>query len=201
MTAVCKPSLTETEYLAIERASIDRKCEFVNGEMFAMSGASFPHNVLTRNLIVALQTRLRGGPCQALSQDLRTRVNPTRMYTYPDVLIVCGTPQFIDGEHDTLINPTVIFEVLSPSTESWDRGGKFQHYQAIESLSEYVLVSQTAKRVELFRRQAPQWTYIRVEGAGENLSLQSVDLTIPLAEIFDGLNFDGVAEPAPPPRS
>lgn len=205
MTAVPKPRTSETEYLALERASRERKCEWVNGEMYAMTGASYPHNVVTANLAAAVHARLRGKPCRVVSQDLRTRVDQSRLYTYPDVLIVCGSPQFIDGEHDTLTNPSAIFEVLSPSTESWDRGGKFRHYQRIESLAEYVLLSQTAPQVEVFRRGQGHWAYELIEGLDQVLRLGTGGVEIALADIYDGVDVnvdvEAAAMPAPPASS
>lgn len=200
MTAVLKPRLTEAEYLAAERAA-DCRSEYVNGEMVLMTGASYQHNQLTARLIGSLRARLKGSGCEAVGQDLRTLVDSTRLYTYPDVVIVCGKPAFADAKQDTLTNPTAIFEVLSPSTESWDRGGKFQHYQRIESLQEYVLVTQEAPRVERFRRDGARWSYERIDGLDALLILETPPLQLPLAEIYEGLEFSGVAEPSPPPRS
>lgn len=201
MIAVPKQRLTEAEYLAIERAARENKSEFVNGEMYAMTGASYPHNVLTANLLVAVHSALRGKPCRVVGQDLRTRVEQTRLYTYPDVLIVCGAPRFIDGEHDTLTNPSAIFEVLSPSTESWDRGGKFNHYQRIESLREYVLLSQTTPQVEIYRRAEGRWVYELIEGLNQRLQLDTGQVDVSLAEIYEGLSFPDEETPAPPARS
>lgn len=200
MTAAPKPQMSEAEYLALERASHERKCEWVNGEMVAMTGASYAHNTLTRNLVVNLHPRLRDGRCRVLAQDMRTRVDQSRLYTYPDVLIVCGTPQFIDGEHDTLTNPSAIFEVLSPSTESWDRGGKFRHYQRTESLAEYVLLSQSAAQIEVFRRSQGHWAYQLIEGPDQVLRLSTGGVEISLADIYDGVELDAAASPAAPAR-
>lgn len=134
-------SLTPAEYLAIDRKA-EFKSEYFAGEMFAMSGASFKHNQVVANLIAETAARLKGGPCQIVPSDLRLSVSPTGLYTYPDAMVVCGEPEFIDDHFDTLINPTVIFEVLSDSTESYDRGAKFRHYRSLDSLQAYVLISQ-----------------------------------------------------------
>ncbi|MDB5969476.1 MAG: hypothetical protein JWQ90_1926 [Hydrocarboniphaga sp.] len=200
MTAVLRPRFTQAEYLAAERAA-ERRSEYVNGEILLMTGASYAHSETVGGLLTALRVRLKGSACRAVSQDLRTRVDATGLYTYPDVVIVCGEPKFSDAHHDTLTNPTAIFEVLSPSTESWDRGGKFQHYQRIASLQEYVLVTQDAPRVERFRRDGVRWSYERFDGLDALLNLESPVLQLPLAEIYEGLEFSGVAEPSPPPRS
>lgn len=200
MTAARKPLLTEDEYLASERVAVCRS-EYVNGERVMMTGASYAHNVINSRLFLALGLRLKGTPCQAVGQDMRTLVSSSRLYTYPDVLIVCGKPQFLDGEQDAITNPVAIFEILSPSTESWDRGGKFLHYQRIESLQEYVLVTQDTPRVERFRRDGARWTYERIDGPQAVLTLDSPPLLLPLAEIYEGLDVGGIAEPSPPPRA
>src|SRR3954469_18701066 len=131
MTAVPRIRLTPAEYLAIERKA-EFKSEYLNGEMFAMAGASPAHNSVKENLIVRLGGRLWGGPCRSYSSDQRVKVSATGLYTYPDIVIVCGTPEFDDADRDTLVNPRAIIEVLSDSTAGYDRGPKFRHYQRIE---------------------------------------------------------------------
>src|SRR5206468_6291774 len=116
--------------------------EYINGQIYAMSGASREHNLIVVNLIRELSSQLRGRPCEVYASDMRVKVRPTGMYTYPDVVAVCGEPRFEDEQVDTLVNPAVIVEVLSPSTEAYDRGQKFAHYRKLESLTEYVLVAQ-----------------------------------------------------------
>jgi Uma2 family endonuclease len=141
--------LTEDEYLAIERLA-EFRSEFYNGEMFALAGASRRHNRIVTNLVIALGTQLRYRPCNVYSNDMRVRVANTGLFTYPDVVVTCGEEEFADDEQDTLLNPLVIFEVLSDSTEAYDRGKTFEHYQSIESLSTYVLVAQDAPRIERY---------------------------------------------------
>ena len=132
-----KTHLTPEQYLEIERKA-EFKSEYYQGEMFAMSGASYPHIGIVANAVASLHQQLRRGPCRPLSNDMRVRVTATGLYTYPDVVVVCGEPRFLDDTFDTLLNPTVIIEVLSESTEAYDRGQKFEQYRSLESLAEYV---------------------------------------------------------------
>ena len=121
---------------------------YLDGEMFAMAGSSFNHNVIVGNILGELRQQLKGRPCRVCPNDQRVHIPATGLYTYPDVVVVCGEPQFQDGEIDTLLNPILIVEVLSPNTEADDRGEKFEHYQTIESLAEYVLVAQDRPRID-----------------------------------------------------
>lgn len=132
-TAPANPRLTPDEYLAIERKA-EFKSEYDNGYVYAMSGASREHNLIASNLNGQLWAELRGRPCESYAADMRARASASRSFSYPDVTVVCGEPRFLDAEVDTLLNPTVIVEVLSPSTESYDRGRKFAHYRTLESL-------------------------------------------------------------------
>jgi Uma2 family endonuclease len=199
MSAVPKRKLTEAEYLAIER-SAEFKSEFFNGEMFpmqgpggplGMAGATFEHNRVKENLAIALAAALRGGPYQSLSSDMKVKVSSTGLYTYPDILVVCGQPQFPDAEStDILLNPAVLIEVLSPSTEKYDRGAKFRQYQQLPSLKEYVLVSQDEPVCERFVRQPDDsWLLTTVTGLESRLDFVSVAASIPLAEIYSGITF------------
>src|SRR5215207_6350571 len=138
MSSNPKTLLSEEEYLAIERQA-EFRSEYVAGEMFAMAGASRRHNRTVTNLVVALDNQLRARPCNVYSNDMRVKVQSTGLFTYPDVVVTCGEERFADGEMDVLLNPVVIVEVLSDSTEAYDRGKKFESYQSIESLKEYVL--------------------------------------------------------------
>ena len=182
--------ITPQEYLAIERAA-DEKSEYIAGEMFAMSGASREHALLVTNLVIQFGLQLRGRPCETYSNDLRVRVTPAA-YTYPDVVIVCGEPQFEDSELDTLLNPTVIFEVLSPSTENWDRGGKFERYRRLESLQEYILVSQSEYLVEQRTRQSDStWLLRELEGPDNTLQIATIGCVLTLREIYSRVNLEG----------
>jgi len=176
--------LTEEQYLALERAA-DFKSEYFDGEMFAMSGASVQHGRLQRNLITELANSLRGTPCEPFGSDLRVRVS-RRMYTYPDVTIVCGKPVLADERQDVLLNPTAIIEVLSPSTEKYDRGLKLQHYRAIESLQDYILVDQSQIRIEHYSRQDKNvWTLRDYQSLDEAMTIASVGATLSLARVYD----------------
>ena len=195
MTAVPKKKLTEAEYLAIERAA-EFKSEFYNGEMFAMAGGTYAHNRIKDNLARLIGNQLAGGPCFAITSDMKVKVAKTGLYTYPDVLIVCGSPEFPDAEStDILLNPAIIIEVLSPSTQNYDRGAKFHQYQHLESLKEYVLVSQDEPVCEQFVRQSDEnWLPITTTGLSAELAFQSVPVRVPLSAIYTG-----VTVPEPPP--
>ncbi len=180
-----KPRLTPEDYLALER-SADCKSEYFNGETFAMTGASEPHNLVVINTIRELSTQLKKRPCKVYANDMRVKVDPTGLYTYPDVVVTCGKAQF-DGMHlDTLLNPTVIVEVLSDSTEAYDRGRKFEHYRKLDSLAEYLLIAQNRPHVESYRRQASQeWLLTECSALDGTLRLSSIDCDLALAEIYD----------------
>jgi Uma2 family endonuclease len=190
MSAQSQPRMSPEEYLAIERAA-EFRSEYYDGHMYAMSGASRMHVLVTTNLSGELHQALKHGPCQVYAVDLRLRVNPDRLYTYPDISVVCGETKLADDHKDTLLNPTVLVEVLSPSTEARDRGFKFTHYRHIESLQEYVLVWQSEPRVEVYRRQSTgDWLFSEVSGLESNCKLASLGCEIPLAEIYYGVSFD-----------
>lgn len=179
--------LSPEQYLALERAS-GTKSEYVDGEMVAMTGASRRHNLLTLNVASALHGQLRGRPCEAYKGDMRLRIPATGLYTYPDVVVVCGEPELEDAELDTLLNPTLVVEVLSPTTESYDRGKKFAHYRMLPSLREYVLVAQDEVRIELFSRQADgQWVLSEADRLDARLALSSIGCELVLADVYERL--------------
>jgi Uma2 family endonuclease len=183
-----KTFLTPEEYLAIERKA-EYKSEYFNGEMFAMAGASEPHVSIVANVMYLLVGQLRGRPCKAYSTDLRLQVSPTGLYTYPDVVVVCGQPQFADAELDMILNPTLIVEVLSDSTQDYDRGGKFEQYRSLSSFSEYVLVAQDRCHVEHFVRQPDnRWLLSETNKIGDTIHLSSIDCTLALLEVYDKVN-------------
>ena len=189
--------LTETEYLEIERAA-EFKSEFFHGEMFAMAGGTLHHSLIATNLAGEFRNRLRGRTCQPYNADLRLKIETTGLCTYPDLSVICGDPQFADGTDDTVVNPTVLVEVLSDSTEAYDRGKKFEHYRQIPSLQEYLLVSQKAPQIEQYIRQADgHWLLNEAAGMDRSLELPSLGIAIPLAEIFAKVNF--VPTPIRPP--
>ncbi len=194
MTAVAKTKLSVLEYLASERRA-EFKSEFFQGEMFAMAGASPAHNFIKENLSIELGTRLKGGPCRALSADQRIKVERTGLFTYPDLLIFCGDPAYDEEDPYTLLNPVAIIEVLSPSTEKYDRGAKFRNYQQIPSLTEYILVAQDEAVCERFVRSADgSWAFVSFVGLAAEMDFTSVRAKIPLADIYNGVTF---AESAP----
>ncbi len=185
MSVQPKRFITPEEYLEIERAA-DHKSEYFNGEMFAMAGASEPHNLITANIIIALGTQLRGTPCRSYTSDLRVRVRENGLYTYPDVTVVCGESELTDDHQDTLLNPTVIVEVLSPSTEAYDRGAKFDLYRPIESLREYILVSQDRRHIDQFvRQQNGQWAFSDADGEEAEIFLPSINCRLRLSDVYD----------------
>lgn len=196
MSAVPKPKLTVAEYLAVERAA-EFKSEFYRGETFAMAGASYEHTTVSDNLVGELRSRLKGTGCRVLSRDMRVRVDATGLYTYPDVLILCGPPVLEDDHGDVLLNPRIIFEVLSDSTERYDRTTKFRHYQQIPTLTEYLLVAQDEPSVERFVRGPDgDWAYRAFTDPDGAFELVLHNLRVPLAEVYRDVEF-----PDPPPGS
>jgi len=180
--------ISPEEYLRLERAA-ETKSEYADGVMYAMAGASPRHNLIVGNLNWTLRNHL-SFRCSAYPSDMKVRImNPTRFF-YPDVSIVCGDSAFADDENDVLLNPVVVFEVLSEKTAAFDRGPKFFSYQAIESLHEYVLVYQDAYLIEHFRREGDHWIYTTSQGRDARLALPSVECEIPLDEIYYQVEID-----------
>jgi Uma2 family endonuclease len=191
--------LTQAEYFEIERAA-EFKSEFFDGEMFAMAGGTPQHSLIGANLSREFGNQLVNNPCVAYNADLRIKVDPTGLCTYPDLSVICGGLQFAEGTDDTVVNPTVLVEVLSNSTEAYDRGRKFEHYRQIPTLQEYLLVSQTEPRIEQFMRQANgRWLLNETAGMDKKLELPALKITIALSEIFAKVNFvPGPIRPASP---
>ena len=194
--------ITETEYLDLERHA-EFKSEFFAGEVFPMSGGTPLHSQIATNLAAELRNELKGKRCVPYNSDLRLKVEATGLLTCPDLSVVCGPLQLATGTDDTVVNPTVIVEVLSDSTEAYDRGKKFENYRLMPSLREYLLVSQKEPRIEQFvRHENEQWLLREAAGLQASLSLPSLEIKISLAEVFAGVEF----VPAPirartPPRS
>jgi Uma2 family endonuclease len=189
--ALAKKHYTPEEYLALEREA-EYKSEYIDGQIYLMTGASRAHNTITLNLGRELSSLLLGNPCEVYASDMRVKVGPTGTYTYPDLVAVCDEPVFEDGQVDTLTNPTVIIEVLSPSTELYDRGGKFARYRRIESLMEYVLVSQDKVLVEHYVRQdnaRSQWVLREIDNIEDKLSLASIGCEVALSAIYIKVQF------------
>lgn len=180
--------LTPEEYLAWERKS-ERKSEYLYGHRVAMSGASYQHTLLTMNISGELYIQLKNTTCEVHINDMRVRTSPEISYFYPDVLVVCGEPRFEDNVFDTLLNPIVLVEVLSPSTERYDRGEKFTHYQHLTSLQEYLLVSQNEVRVDLYRRRDTHWQLTEFRSLDNVLPLVSIDCDLAVADIYRRVEF------------
>ncbi len=187
-----KPYLSPEDYLALERCA-EFKSEYFDGEIFAMAGASEPHNLIVANTLSEIRQQLKKRPCRAYANDMRVKVSPTGLFTYPDVVVVCGQAQFDDSQLDTLLNPILIVEVLD-STEAYDRGRKFEHYRKLESLMEYVLIAQHRPHVESYRRQPDQrWVLTESDGLESSLRLDAIDCELALAEIYDKVELPGAA--------
>jgi Uma2 family endonuclease len=197
MAKYAEQLISPQQYLERERVT-EYKSEYLGGRIFAMVGASRGHNLITTNLGRELSLRLKGRSCETYGSDMRVKVSQTGLYTYPDMVVVCGEARFEDAHLDTLLNPTVIFEVLSPLTEAYDRGDKFTHYRRLESLVEYLLISQYRCQVERYVRQADgQWLLSEFNDPQGKLELTSIGCQIPLAEIYERVEFAKV-EGMPP---
>lgn len=176
--------LSAEEYLEIERKA-EFKSEYSDGVMYAMAGSSEAHNLIVGNLVTALNIKLRDKPCKVYPSDMKVRVPSSRKFYYPDVSVVCGEALFVDEKRDVILNPVLIVEVLSDSTAAYDRGKKFQSYQQIESLRQYILIAQDEQVVESFLRQSDgNWLYAKVEGRDGAFDLSSIDCRIELKEIY-----------------
>ncbi|MXZ00992.1 Uma2 family endonuclease [Candidatus Poribacteria bacterium] len=175
--------VTPEEYLASERRG-KYKSEYIHGEVLAMSGASNAHNIITVEITTELNIQLRPRGCFVYSGDMRVRTSRTGSYFYPDVAVVCDKPQFEDNVFDTLLNPILIVEVLSPSTEVYDKGEKFAHYQELASLREYVLVSQDRVHVDHYRLMGTQWVGKAFHTPEDVLLLDSIECKLPLRDIY-----------------
>lgn len=187
MTAQPKPRMTYPEYLAHEK-SAELKHEYLRGEVWAMVGGTPTHARIQQNISTALAMALKGRPCGVYSSDLRVRIEATDRSTYPDVTVICGKLQLAADDPDAVVNPLLVVEVLSDSTEASDRGEKFAHYRRLDSLQEYVLVSQHLRRVEIFRRgEGVSWTFIPV-GEHEPIELTSLDVRLHLDDVYANPN-------------
>ena len=195
MSAIPKRKMTAAEYLEIER-NAEFKSEFFNGEMFAMAGASYQHNIVKDSLVFELRLRLMGSSCRTSSSDQRVRIDASGLYVYPDIVIVCGDPEFSTHDPLSLINPRVIVEVLSESTQRYDRTTKFRHYAKLSSLQEYILVSQDEPLIERFVRQADGlWGLRMFHSLAETFSLASIPVEIPMADLYRDVTFPPPPEP------
>ena len=182
---------TPAEYLAFERQQVDAKHEYLDGQLLPMAetiqdmaGASLAHNRIVSNLVISLGTQMRGRSCDVFGSDMRIHVPATGLYTYPDITALCDAPQFADDHLDTLLNPSVIIEVLSPTTEAYDRGLKFDHYRSIETLQTYVLMAQDRAHIETFQRQASGWLLTDIKGLETRIRLEAIACELTLADVY-----------------
>ena len=177
---------TIEEYLEMENAA-DEKHEYYQGEIFAMSGAKYQHNLVVKNLFLALGNKLKGKPCQPMGSDMRVHIEENTLFTYPDISIVCGEPEFLNNDEFNLLNPVIIVEVLSQSTKGYDRGDKFKLYRDIPSLKEYILIDPERISIEAFYINAEsEWALKEFMSIGDTLFLTSIKVSLPLADIYDG---------------
>jgi len=189
-----KARVTVAEYLSMERNSLE-KHEFAFGEIYAMGGASAMHVEIVGNIVRELGNQLRQRPCRVYSTDLRLCVDAAYRYTYPDVVVVCDEPRFLDDQLDTLLNPDLIVEVLSESTRNYDRGDKFQQYRGIPSFREYLLVDQAKAHVERYSKQQDgTWSLWETDSLENVIRLESIAVTLPVAEIYLKIDFDRAGE-------
>lgn len=189
---------TIEEYLTLERQSEERH-EYIDGQIYAMAGESNEHADISVNLVVELGSQLKGTPCRVWTKDSKVLSGPAirssksikGLFSYPDIVVVCEEPQFLDDHRDVLLNPTVIIEVLSPSTESFDRGEKFWRYRThLASLTDYVQVSQALPLIEHFRRQSnDEWLLSTVGDMEGSLNLASINCTLRMSEVYDRVSF------------
>ena len=189
MPSQAKTRMTVEEYLALERQA-SCKSEYFNGEVFAMSGASRRHNLISLNIGAELRAQLQQRPCEVYTSDMRVKISRTGLYTYPDVVVVCEEPTFEDAEVDTLLNPTLLAEVLSKTTEDCDRGGKFEHYRTITSVQEYLLVAQERCHVVHYTRQPDNtWLLAETYDINDHIHLPSLGCDLALSEVYAKVRF------------
>ncbi|MEI7866726.1 MAG: Uma2 family endonuclease [Candidatus Methylumidiphilus sp.] len=186
MSALPAPkTYTVEQYLDLERNSLEGKCEFVDGQIFAMAGASREHNLIGVNIVRELSNQLKGRPCEAYANDMRVKAAEAKGYHYPDIAVVCGKPEFEDGQMDTLLNPAVLVEILSSSTEAYDRGDKFSGYRKIHSLREYILVSQDKPLIERYIRQGDAWVLTETSGLDGVVNVETIGCVLAMSEVYD----------------
>ena len=187
------PDYSFDDYLVIERDAIDEKNEFVAGRVYAMTGATYNHNLIVSNLSRILGNQLETRSCTVLTSDMRVRIEEADACKYPDIITLCGEPQFYDERQDILVNPTLLVEVLSPSTEAYDRGGKFAIYRTLRCLREYVLVAQDRFSVEVFTRQDDnRWLLSAFSEAGDEAVFDAIGCRVPLRGIYEKVRFQSI---------
>ena len=190
MSRQIKSHVTPEEYLALERKA-EYKSEYLHGEIFAMTGASRKHNLIAVNIAGELNRQLKGKTCEVYASGMRVKVAASGLYTYPDVVVAGGEPQFEDDYFDTLLNPAVLFEILSKTTERYDRIAKSGYYRGVESLAAHLLVAQDEIRVEQYVKQVDgQWALTETRAIDGTIELHSIDCTLALGDIYDKVPFD-----------
>lgn len=183
-----KRKFTIEEYLEMENAATE-KHEYYRGEIFAMSGAKLNHNKIVMNTLYFLMGKLKGKLCQPLGSDFRVHILANTLFTYPDISVFCGEVETLNNDSMNGLNPTVIIEVLSPSTAQYDRGDKFRLYRDIPSLKEYILIDSTSIGIEAFSiNQEGKWELEEYKTTEEQLQIKSLQLALPLTEVYDGVN-------------
>lgn len=189
--------ISAEEYLAADRAAAE-KSEFLNGEVFAMAGVSRPHNLIALNVAAEIRSQLKNRSCEVYPSDMRVRISETGLYAYPDVTVVCGKAEFADDQQDMLLNPVVIVEVLSETTEAYDRGEKFAHYRLLPSLKEYVLIAQDRVAVERYVRHGEgEWLLSDARSLNDEIELASIACRLKVAEVYDKVDLRSVSEGGP----
>jgi Uma2 family endonuclease len=192
--ALALAKITPEEYLQFERQS-ETKHEYFDGEIFAMAGASRRHCKISANLMRIIGNKLYKTKCSVYANDFRVKIKETGLYTYPDLIVTCGKEILEDQVKDTLLNPLIIIEILSPSTEKYDRGKKFAHYRQIENLQNYVLISQEEPNIEVFQRQPnEQWLFSEKNGLENSIEIPAIDYLLPLVEVYDKIDFNDALE-------
>ncbi|MBA3533333.1 MAG: Uma2 family endonuclease [Ardenticatenales bacterium] len=190
MSSQPKSYLPPQEYLALERKA-EFRSEYFKGELYAMTGASREHNLIVGNTLVALHGQLRGRPCEVYASDMRVKVSATGLYTYPDVVVVCGEAKFEDEQVDTLLNPTLIIEVLSKSTERYDRGAKFEQYRTLDSLTDYILIAQDKHLIEHFSHQEnKQWLFTIANSLQDSIYIASIECDLVLETVYERIEME-----------
>lgn len=184
---------TPEEYITLERKAIPDaeivRSEYMNGKIIGRSSSNLSHNLITGNIVAGFYTRLGNRGCFVFANEMRVSIPSANSYFYPDVGVVCEEPRFEDDVFDILLNPIVVIEVLSSSTEAYDRGDKFAHYRQLESLQEYVLVSQDKVRIDHYVRHAAQWVLTDFQELDQHLPLTSIQCELPLQEIYERVRF------------
>jgi Uma2 family endonuclease len=189
LASPAKKFYTPEEYLAYE-ATADHRSEYFHGEIYAMAGGSANHNQIVVNLVVALETAFERKPCRVFANDMRLLVKRDGLYTYPDIVVICGRIEFAPGRTDTVTNPTLIIEVWSESTKDYDRGSKFAIYRQLPTLQEYVMIDQARVYVESFRRvEGAKWLLESYEQREDQLQLHSLELELPLHKIYNKVDW------------